>query len=89
MDLRVVWTACATLFLAELGDKTQLAVLTLVASTRQPLAVFIGASIALLLVTALGVLFGQGLVRVLPQGLLHKAAALVFVAIGVIMLVRE
>ena len=89
MDLRVVWTACSALFLAELGDKTQLAVLTLVASTRQPLAVFVGSAIALLLVTALGVLFGQGLTRLVPQVLLHKAAALAFVAIGIVMLVRK
>jgi len=89
MDLHVVWMACSALFLAELGDKTQLAVLTLVASTRKPLAVFVGASVALVTVTALGVLFGQGLTRLVPERLLHKAAALAFVAIGLVMLIRE
>ncbi len=88
MDLRVVITAFMTLFLAEVGDKTQLAVLSLVASTKQPWAVFIGAGAALLAVTAIGVLVGQGLTRLVPAWLLQRAAALTFVAIGIIMLVK-
>ena len=86
MDIRLMMTAFSTLFLAEMGDKTQLAVLTLAASSKQPLAVFIGAGCALLAVTAIGVLVGGGLSRILPVWLLQKAAAAIFIAIGCIML---
>ena len=41
---------------------------------------------ALLLVTALGVLVGEGLTRIVPETILHKAAALLFIVIGVVML---
>ncbi len=86
MDLKIVGTTFMTLFLAEMGDKTQLAVLSLAAATRQPLAVFVGAAGALLLVTGLGVLVGEGLTRIVPEVILHKAAALIFIVIGVVML---
>ena len=86
MDLKIVGATFMTLFLAEMGDKTQLAVLSLAAATRQPLAVFVGAAGALLLVTGLGVLVGEGLTRIVPEVILHKAAALLFIVIGVIML---
>lgn len=86
MDLKIIGTTFMTLFLAEMGDKTQLAVLSLTAASKQPLAVFVGAAGALLLVTGLGVLVGEGLTRVVPEAILHKAAALLFIVIGVIML---
>ena len=86
MSLEVMGTAFLTLFLAEMGDKTQLAVLSLTAASKQPLAVFVGAAGALLLVTALGVLVGEGLTRIVPEVILHKAAALLFIVIGVVML---
>lgn len=86
MDLRLIATTFATVFLAELGDKTQLAVLSLTASSRQPLAVFVGAALALLAVTAIGALVGEGLSRVVPSWLLQKAAAIAFIAIGLILL---
>ena len=89
MDLRVLLTAFTTLFLAEMGDKTQLAVLTLTASTRQPLAVFVGAGCALLVVTALGALVGEAVGRVVPAWLVHKAAAVAFMTIGVVMLLGK
>jgi len=86
MDLKIIGTTFMTLFLAEMGDKTQLAVLSLTAAGKQPLAVFVGAAGALLLVTALGVLVGEGLTRIVPEVILHKAAALLFIVIGVVML---
>ena len=78
-------TTFTTLFLAELGDKTQLDVLSLTASSRQPLAVFVGAALALPAVTAIGVLVGEGLTRIVPGWVLQKAAALAFIATGLFM----
>lgn len=89
MGLRLIATTFTTLFLAELGDKTQLAVLSLTASSRQPLAVFVGAALALLAVTAIGVLVGEGVSRIVPPWLIQKAAALAFIAIGVLLLLGK
>ena len=89
MDLKIIGTTFMTLFLAEMGDKTQLAVLSLTAASKQPLSVFVGAVSALLLVTAVGVLVGEGLTQAIPEAILHKGAALLFILIGVVMLFRE
>ena len=83
MDWKVFLSAFGMLFLAEMGDKTQLAVLTLTAQTKQPLAVFLGAALALVLVTLLGVAVGETVTRFIPPVYLHKAAAVLFVAMGV------
>jgi putative Ca2+/H+ antiporter (TMEM165/GDT1 family) len=72
MSLNIVGTTFVTLRLAEISGKTQLAVLSLAAASRQSLAVFVGAAGALLLVTGLGVLVGEGLARIVPKTILHK-----------------
>lgn len=86
MDWRLVASAFAAIFLAELGDKTQLAAITLAAASNRPLSVFIGASAALVVVTLLGVGIGAALGETLPLPYLRKAGAAAFVAIGVAML---
>ena len=80
------WTTFGALFLAEMGDKTQLAAITLAAETRSPLSVFLGAAIALALVSLIGVAVGSVLGQYLPQNLLRKVAASAFIIIGVLML---
>ncbi len=83
MDWKVMLTTFGTIFLAEIGDKTQLASIIMTSETKVPVSVFIGASVALSLVTLIGVLFGEGLISIVPQNVLKKAAAIAFVAIGV------
>ena len=83
MNWNVTWTTFAAIFLAEMGDKTQLAVITLSASTEKPLSVFLGASLALALVTAAGALLGGQVTRWIPEALINRIAAVVFVGIGV------
>ena len=46
MDLRIFLTTFGIIFLAEMGDKTQLAAMTMAADTKKPWAVFLGASLA-------------------------------------------
>ena len=58
MEWKIFGTAFLTLFLAELGDKTQLAVIMLSSKTESKLAVFLGASAALVLVSLIAVLVG-------------------------------
>jgi Ca2+/H+ antiporter, TMEM165/GDT1 family len=82
MDWKIFWVTFGTIFLAEMGDKTQLAALTMSAETRLPLSVFLGASVALCVVTLLGVLLGAWLTHWLPEGLLKKIAGASFIVIG-------
>jgi putative Ca2+/H+ antiporter (TMEM165/GDT1 family) len=84
-NLKVLLSTFALLFVAELGDKTQLAVITMTAKHKMPLWVFIGAVAALAVVTGLGVLGGELLTRLVPTGILHKIAAVGFVVMGVLM----
>ncbi len=86
MDWKLIASTFGAIFLAELGDKTQLAAVTLAASTRQPVAVFVGASLALVAVSAVGVAVGAGLAEVLPLGLIRTVSAAAFILIGIAML---
>ncbi|MBX3293431.1 MAG: TMEM165/GDT1 family protein [Acidobacteria bacterium] len=86
MDWKIFGTSFLVLFLAELGDKTQLAVITMTASTESKIAVFIGASLALIVVTGLGVLVGGVLTQYVPTEWLQRIVAVAFIAIGVLML---
>jgi putative Ca2+/H+ antiporter (TMEM165/GDT1 family) len=86
MDWKLIASTFGAIFLAELGDKTQLAAVTLAASTRKPVAVFVGASLALVAVSAVGVAVGAGLAEVLPMDIIRKVSAAAFILIGVAML---
>lgn len=89
MDWKVFWVTFGTIFLAEMGDKTQLAALTMTAETRLPLSVFIGAASALCLVTLLGVIFGNLMSQWLPEGLIKKLAGGSFIVIGGLILLGK
>jgi putative Ca2+/H+ antiporter (TMEM165/GDT1 family) len=84
MDLKLLISTFGLLFLAELGDKTQLAVFTLVAKHKEPLPIFLGAALALVLVTGIGAVVGQGVAALVPEETLKKGAAVMFVALGVL-----
>ena len=86
MDWKILGTAFVTLFLAELGDKTQLAIITMSAKTESKVAVFIGASLALVVVSLLGVLVGGGLTQFVPTEWLQRVVAIAFIVIGILML---
>lgn len=86
MDWKILGTSFLVLFLAELGDKTQLAVITMTASTESKIAVFLGASLALIVVTGLGVLVGGVLTQYVPTEWLQRIVAAAFITIGVLML---
>ncbi|CAN5537973.1 TMEM165/GDT1 family protein [soil metagenome] len=86
MDWKIFGTAFLTLFLAELGDKTQLAIITMTSSTDSKLAVFLGASLALVSVTLLAVLFGGLLSQYIPTEWLQRIVAVAFIVIGILML---
>jgi putative Ca2+/H+ antiporter (TMEM165/GDT1 family) len=86
MDYKVFFATFVTIFLAELGDKTQLAAISLTADTKKPLAVFLGASLALVAVTLVAVLFGQGLTRFFGEKLIKILASICFITVGLFLL---
>jgi putative Ca2+/H+ antiporter (TMEM165/GDT1 family) len=79
----VLLSTFVLIFLAELGDKTQLAVAGL-AGTQDPLAVWVGGTLALALTSALGVLAGQTLLRRLPLHLLHLVSGALFLLLAAV-----
>ena len=89
MDWRVMVTTFGVIFLAEMGDKTQLAAMTMAAETKKPWAVFIAASLALTCVSAVGVVVGGALGHYLPLIWIKRAAAIAFIAIGLLILLGK
>ncbi|OGS46014.1 MAG: hypothetical protein A3K66_04520 [Euryarchaeota archaeon RBG_16_67_27] len=81
-------TAFLVNFVAELGDKTQLAVIVLAASTAAPVSVFAGASLGLATIAALSVGIGAGLARVIEARWLRIASTVLFLAAGVLLIVE-
>jgi putative Ca2+/H+ antiporter (TMEM165/GDT1 family) len=86
MDLKLLFSTFTLIFLAELGDKTQLATLGLSASGKSRLAVFAGASLALILTSGLGVLLGEAVTRVVPAIWIRRVAGIAFVVMGILLL---
>jgi len=86
MDFRVLITTFGIIFLAEMGDKTQLAAMTMAAQTKRPWAVFLGASLALVAVSGLGVVVGGLIGEYVPLEWVKRVAAVAFILIGVLML---
>ena len=89
MDFRVLITTFGIIFLAEMGDKTQLAAMTMAAQTKRPWAVFVGASLALAAVSALGVVVGSVIGEYVPLEWVKRGAAVAFIVIGVLMLLGK
>jgi putative Ca2+/H+ antiporter (TMEM165/GDT1 family) len=89
MDWKVIGVVFAQVFVAELGDKTQLATL-LFASDKEvsKLTVFLGASLALVVASAIGVLAGSMVSEHIGEKPLHYIAGAGFIAIGVWTLVK-
>ena len=89
MILTLLFTTFVTVFLAEMGDKTQLTTITLSSTTNKPLAVFIGSSVALILATLLGALAGGSIANLIPAFLLKLLSGIVFLIIGIKLLAES
>ena len=86
MDWRVLLTTFGVIFLAEMGDKTQLAAMTMAAEKKRPWEVFIAASLALTAVSAIGIIVGSALGHYLPLFWIKRVAGAAFIIIGVLVL---
>jgi len=89
MDFKILLTTFGVIFLAEMGDKTQLAAMTMAAQTKKPWAVFIGSSIALAAVSALGIIVGSLIGDYVPLEWVKRVAAVAFIVIGALMLIGK
>ena len=88
MDLKPFVSTFMLLFLAELGDKTQLAVIVQAAKFQRPWLVLAGAVLALALVSAIGVALGQACGEHLPREVIRYVAGALFIIMGVLMLLK-
>lgn len=85
-----MWKALITTFLlvfvCELGDKTQLAVMLLAGEDKSPTAVFLGAASALVLSSFIAVWAGTWIANIVPQNYLRLGAGTMFMIMGVLIL---
>ncbi len=83
MDWHLVGLSFITVFLSELGDKSQLAAIALSGRSQAPRAVFFGTAGALLLTSLLGALAGGAVAEFLPTRLLKVIAAVGFAVLAI------
>lgn len=83
MDWQLLGLSFITVFLAEIGDKSQLAAIALGGRLKSPRAVFLGSVTALILASLIGVLAGEGVSQLLPERILKAIAAIGFALMAV------
>jgi putative Ca2+/H+ antiporter (TMEM165/GDT1 family) len=84
---RVAATSFTVIFVAEMGDLTQISTANLAARFGSPVSVWLGAVLALWAVAALAIAGGRSLLRVIPVKVITRVAAAAFVVLAVISLV--
>ncbi len=77
-----------TVFVAELGDKTQIATLLLSAQSGKPVLVFIGAALALVCSSLVGVLVGQWMAKFLPASKVQQMAGILMTGLGLLLAIQ-
>ena len=82
MNAPLLVSTFLTVFLAELGDKTQLATVAISGTSDKPLAVFLGSASALVLASLLGAMAGGSVAMLIPSELLQLMASVGFLIIG-------
>ncbi|SKC88901.1 TMEM165/GDT1 family protein [Maledivibacter halophilus] len=86
---KIILTSFWMVFIAELGDKTQLQTMLLATQTKSPLGVFIGASLALILSALIGVLASTYITKLIPPEYLKFGAGSAFIIIGILTLLGK
>ena len=79
----ILITSFSTIFLAELADKTQIATLILSAQSGRPLIIFLGAALALISTSLLGVLIGQWIANSLPRQTFTLISGIIMLSLGI------
>jgi putative Ca2+/H+ antiporter (TMEM165/GDT1 family) len=86
MDWKLFVSTFGAIFLAELGDKTQIATLSLAAGGSSRWAVFLGSALALIATSAVAVLAGEAVSRFVSPLWLRRAAGALFLVLGAVFL---
>jgi Ca2+/H+ antiporter, TMEM165/GDT1 family len=81
-NLQIFGSAFLMIFLAELGDKTQISTFAFASEAKSPLSVFLGGALALVCTTFIGVVLGGAVGRFVPERIMKFAAAAVFLGFG-------
>jgi Ca2+/H+ antiporter, TMEM165/GDT1 family len=89
MDWKLLASTFVAIFAAELGDKTQLATLSLSAGSASRWSVFAGAALALVLTSAIAVLAGEAVSRAIPAHVLRRVSGVLFIILGSVFLVSR
>ncbi len=89
MDAKLWVSTFLAVFLAEMGDKTQLATMSLAATGKDKWLVFGAAALALVTSTAIAVLAGEVVARHIPPIWIKRAAGVMFLALGTMMLISR
>lgn len=87
--IKLIFSTFITIFLAELGDKTQIATMMLAANSKQKIVIFIGSSLALVCSSLVAVLVGDKLSSLIPPQYIQKGAAIAFITIGILLLLNK
>ncbi|WP_422443678.1 TMEM165/GDT1 family protein [Thermoanaerobacterium sp. DL9XJH110] len=82
-------TTFTLVFLAELGDKTQLSTMLMAAHNESYISVFLGASLALISSTLIGVYLGAVISRSFPIYYIHLGAGIAFIIIGILLIAQK
>ncbi|OIO39218.1 MAG: hypothetical protein AUJ75_01635 [Candidatus Omnitrophica bacterium CG1_02_49_10] len=89
MDWKVFFATFGSVFLAELGDKTQLVGMSLAAKSKLPASVFLGSIAAYAIVTLLTVTMGVGLAKIVRPEYIRYGAAVLFILVGSLILLGK
>lgn len=87
--IKVIISTFIMVFIAELGDKTQLQTMLLTAKNNSPILVFIGASLALVCSSILGVFAGTYITKYIPPNFIQNAAGILFIIMGILTLLNK
>ena len=89
MDLKTFLMSFVAIFLAELGDKTQLANLGLVAKTKAPVGVYVASALAYLSVSLITIVLGGYLTKFLPTQTVRLGSGTLFIIVGIFLVLGK
>ncbi len=87
MEWKILIATFTSIFLAELGDKTQIAAIIMTSKTKNPHMVFIGSMCAFAVVTVIGITFGAAMTKVIPIHIIKILSAVAFITVGILILI--
>jgi putative Ca2+/H+ antiporter (TMEM165/GDT1 family) len=87
--LKIIFSTFFLVFLAELGDKTQITTMMLASESKSKTAVFIGSASALICSSLLGVLAGTLINKYIPESIIKMSSGAAFIIIGILFLLNK